>query len=50
MRFPLLRDTLIYRCGKENFAQRVFYENFPDGNRTQYYFMRGVGKYLLKQQ
>lgn len=47
MALPLLRDELIHRCGEGNFAKRVFHENFPDGNRTQQYFLRGVGKYLL---
>ncbi len=41
MALPLLRDKLIYRCGEENLAQRVFHENFPERNRTQYYFMGG---------
>ena len=50
MPLPLLRDELIHRCGKENLTQRVFHENFPNGNRTQQNFMRGVGKYFPTHQ
>ena len=50
MALTLLRDELIHWVGKGNPTQRVFHQNFPNGNGTQQNFMRGVGKYLPTHQ
>ena len=50
MALTLLRDELIHWVGKGNPTQRVFHQNFPNGNGTQQNFMRGVGKYFSTYQ